>query len=435
MSKVRLKVNKHFKYIHETWDFKIMLCIGSYGSGKSHEIFTKVALKSAIEKRKIMIVRKEFTTLKESCYADLEDAYERIGIYEKFNFTSSPLQIKRKGKNGTKIIFRGLDKVRKIKSIKDVDLIIVEEADEISIVELKELVNRLRTTKVKTHIIFMCNPVSRKSSIYKYFFCELGFDEEELYEKKLLIKEIKIDGTEDMKIVVHHSTYKHNNFLDPTFKYNLESELDPRIRRIACEGKFGIDGDLVLYNAVFENNVFERYVDGKIGKFDLYNGLDWGFSKSMVAGLMMAVNTELNELYVYWEHFTNKKVNYILIDELQPMRRGNILIYADNSRPEIIEEFRLAGYKIAGAAKGGGSVEYGEQKLRSFKRIVIDEQRCPTTKKEAEEYAYVKGPDGEIVPGKYTIDSHSKDSMVYGLHDFRFVPLKDRYKNMKYIGV
>ena len=32
MSKIKLKVNSHFRHIHETMDFKIMLCIGSYGS-------------------------------------------------------------------------------------------------------------------------------------------------------------------------------------------------------------------------------------------------------------------------------------------------------------------------------------------------------------------------------------------------------------------
>lgn len=433
MSKIKLKVNSHFRHIHETMDFKIMLCIGSYGSGKSHEIFTKVAMLSMQQKRKIMIVRKEFTTLKESCYADLEDAYERLGVYHKCKFTVSPLQINTS--KGTKIIFRGLDKVRKIKSIKDVDLIVVEEADEIAIDELKELINRLRTTRISTHIIFMCNPVSRRSSIYRYFFQELEFNEEELYKKKLLIKSVEIDGVGDMKIIVHHSTYQNNNFLDPTFKYNLENERDPRIKRIACDGKFGVDGDLVLYNAEFEENVFERYVDGKINKSNLYQGVDWGFSKSMVCGLRMAVNTELNELYIFWEYYGNKKVNYILINEMQTLKNSGILTYADNSRPEIIEEFRLAGFRMLGAQKGSGSVDYGIQKLRSFKRIVIDSQRCPNTKKEAEEYAYVKGPDGEIIPGKYTLDSHSKDAMVYGLNDFRFVPLKDRYKDAKYISV
>ncbi|MGL6101106.1 MAG: PBSX family phage terminase large subunit [Fusobacteriaceae bacterium] len=423
-----LKFNKHFGILHETWDFKILLAIGSYGSGKSHEMFTKVAMKAHLEKRKIMVVRKEFTTLKESCYSDIEDAFDRLGVWNNFKFTTSPLQIK--GKNGTRIIFRGLDKVRKIKSIKDIDLIIVEEADEISLEELKELINRLRTARVKTHIIFLCNPVSRGSSIYKYFFEELEFEEEELYEKQLLIKEIELvhqetKSKEIMKIIIHHSTYKNNRFLTPDFVHNLENEKDPRIKRIACEGKFGADGDLVLHNAVFEKGVYERYVEGKLYKENQYRGLDWGHSTSYTVGLKMAVNETLNELYIYWEFYDRRLSTDELILGLETMREGRVTIMAD-TQSQTNYDFMKDGYKILGVDKKNYPIEYGEQMLRSFSRIVIDVDRCPNTKREVEECVYKKNKYGEAVAGNYNIDPHSVDCMRYALQLRKWKPLKKR---------
>lgn len=430
-----VEVNKAFKYVSQTWDFKILLCIGSYGSGKSHEMFTKVAIKAAIEKRKILVVRKEYNTLKESCFADLEDAIERIGQNKKFKTTVSPLHILNK-KNKSRVIFRGLDKVRKIKSIKDIDLIIVEEADEISIEELKELIKRLRTNKVKTHMILMCNPVSRRSSIYKYFFKDLGFNEEELYEKKLLVKEtlIKDDitGEEELyRILVHHSTYKDNNFLPLSFKHELETEKDPRLRRIGTEGKFGADGELVLYNAVFEKNVFERYVNGKISSNMKFVGLDWGFVTSYNALIRCAINEEANELYIYWEYYKKDRTNSQIQQDIEEFKTTREKIRADNAEPKTIREFKNEGFNIIGADKGPGSVKEGVRKLRSFKRIIIDSERCRNAKNEAEDWCFEKDMDGEIIEDEFTIDPHAWDAVRYAIENYKVKTTKAKIQNIK----
>ena len=344
-------------------------------------------------------------------------------------------------KNGSKIIFKGMDDWRKLKSIKNIDYILIEEADELSIEDIKELRKRLRGLNIKKHLVLMCNPVSRLSSIYKMFFTEEGFnfDEEELYKKRTLTKIDSItleDGTKENFIVkVHHSTYRDNPFLPASFIYELESEKDPRIKRIARDGKFGADGDLVLYNAVFEENVYERYVQGKLTKRDEYRGIDWGFSISYTCGLKMAVNKVLNELYVYWEYYDKGKTTQELMQGLQPMKDDNVPIYADSASSQTIADFYDEGFNIDGATKGKGSVEYHEQLLRSFSRIVIDINRCPNTKKEAEECVYKKDKNGEIQAGKYNLDPHSFDSMSYGLEEYDFIPLKERVKKKKYIGI
>lgn len=432
----KLKIKEHFFNVLQDWNFDILLMIGGYGSGKSFTGFLKTALLATQEKRKILVVRKVYSTLKDSCYEDLKEAFDTLGVRKKWKLIKSPYEAENI-KNGSKIIFKGMDDWRKLKSIKNIDYILIEEADELSIEDIKELRKRLRGLNIKKHLVLMCNPVSRLSSIYKMFFTDEGFnfDEEELYRKRELVKVDTItleDGTKEKFVIkVHHSTYKDNPFLPASFIYELESEKDPRIRRIARDGKFGADGDLVLYNAVFEKDVFERYVAGKIDRKHLYRGIDWGFSISYTCGLMMAVNPVLNELYIYWEYYDKGKTTQELMQGLQALKNNNIPIFADSASSQTIADFYDAGFNIYGATKGKGSVEYHEQLLRSFSRIVIDIDRCPNTKATAEECVYKKDKNGEIQAGKYNIDPHPFDAASYGLEEYDFVPLKNR---LKFIG-
>ena len=432
----KLKIKEHFFNVLQDWNFDILLMIGGYGSGKSFTGFLKTALLATQEKRKILVVRKVYSTLKDSCYEDLKEAFDTLGVRKKWKLIKSPYEAENI-KNGSKIIFKGMDDWRKLKSIKNIDYILIEEADELSIEDIKELRKRLRGLNIKKHLVLMCNPVSRLSSIYKMFFTDEGFnfDEEELYKKRELVKVDTItleDGTKEKFVIkVHHSTYKDNPFLPASFIYELESEKDPRIRRIARDGKFGADGDLVLYNAVFEKDVFERYVVGKIDRKHLYRGIDWGYSISYTCGLMMAVNPVLNELYIYWEYYNKGKTTQELMQGLQALKNNNIPIFADSASSQTIADFYDAGFNIYGATKGKGSVEYHEQLLRSFSRIVIDIDRCPNTKATAEECVYKKDKNGEIQAGKYNIDPHPFDAASYGLEEYDFVPLKNR---LKFIG-
>lgn len=432
----KLKIKEHFFNVLQDWNFDILLMIGGYGSGKSFTGFLKTALLATQEKRKILVVRKVYSTLKDSCYEDLKEAFDTLGVRKKWKLIKSPYEAENI-KNGSKIIFKGMDDWRKLKSIKNIDYILIEEADELSIEDIKELRKRLRGLNIKKHLVLMCNPVSRLSSIYKMFFTDEGFnfDEEELYKKRELVKVDTItleDGTKEKFVIkVHHSTYKDNPFLPASFIYELESEKDPRIRRIARDGKFGADGDLVLYNAVFEKDVFERYVAGKIDRKHLYRGIDWGYSISYTCGLMMAVNPVLNELYIYWEYYDKGKTTQELMQGLQALKNNNIPIYADSASSQTIADFYDAGFNIYGATKGKGSVEYHEQLLRSFSRIVIDIDRCPNTKAIAEECVYKKDKNGEIQAGKYNIDPHPFDAASYGLEEYDFIPLKNR---LKFIG-
>ena len=83
----------------------------------------------------ILVVRKTFRTLKDSCFTELKWAINRLGVSHKWDVKESPLEITYKP-TGQKIYFRGLDDPLKVTSITvDVGVLCwlwIEEAYEIS---------------------------------------------------------------------------------------------------------------------------------------------------------------------------------------------------------------------------------------------------------------------------------------------------------------
>lgn len=83
----------------------------------------------------LLVVRKTFRTLKDSCYTQLKWAIHRLGVDAYFICRESPLEITYKP-TGQKIFFRGLDDPLKVTSITvDVGVLCwlwVEEAYEIT---------------------------------------------------------------------------------------------------------------------------------------------------------------------------------------------------------------------------------------------------------------------------------------------------------------
>lgn len=68
------------------------------------------------------------------------------------------------------LLFKGLDNPEKIKSIKAVSDIVMEEASEFTLDDYTQLTLRLRERKHESKQIFlMFNPVSKLNWVYKYF--------------------------------------------------------------------------------------------------------------------------------------------------------------------------------------------------------------------------------------------------------------------------
>ena len=83
-------------------------------------------------------------------------------------FVQSPMKIR--FKNGSQIIFKGMDKPAKLKSINGVTIIWIEEASELKYSGYKELLGRARHPSLSIHFILSENPVDKSNWTYKQFF-------------------------------------------------------------------------------------------------------------------------------------------------------------------------------------------------------------------------------------------------------------------------
>lgn len=432
---MNLKVNNHFYDLIDDWDFDIYFLIGGYGSGKSHETFTKVAIKAAQEKRKVAVVRREYSTIKDSCYADLEEAIDRIGMSDFTKYLKSPMRILL---NESDIIFRGMDKKSKIKSIKGIDVIIVEEANELEIDKLKELINRLRSVDKRSHIIFMTNPGNENDSIAQ-LLNEFGVDLEELYNKRKLTIErtMQYEGKEEtIKIKLHHSVYTDNKFLPPLFIWNLEQEQDEEIKTIAKEGRYGKTKANVFTNVELSDNIMEL-MKNKYLKY--FNGQDYGFSVSYDTEVNMAVDEKENILYIY-DGFYARELDteqlLALMIQHKTYQRDTI---GDSASPRFIKDINNRGMRIRGASKPAGSVKYGIYKLKGFTKIIISSKlKDMVTEKNGvkrgiyndfKELARKKLNNGLYSEDEWTIDPHAVDAARYGLEDWERFNYKSRIIN------
>ena len=109
-------VGKGYK---QFWNFKgrYRVVKGSRASKKSKTtalwfIYNIMKYKGA----NLLVVRKTYRTLKDSCYTELKWAIHRLGVDAFFNCTQSPLEITYIP-TGQKIYFRGLDDPLKVTSI------------------------------------------------------------------------------------------------------------------------------------------------------------------------------------------------------------------------------------------------------------------------------------------------------------------------------
>lgn len=219
--KIVKKISPAFEDFVFNWDYELYLLIGGYGSGKSYDIAFKIILKLLEEKRKVLVVRQVYDTIYESCFDLFCEILSDMGLlcmdYNEFKkkknkcvALKSPLRIR--FPNGAQIIFKGMDKPEKVKSINGVSIVWIEECSEVSPEAYKELLGRIRTPDCSMHFILSCNPVNKENWVYTHFFVrqdEHGeehviMDENKFYEKKCLIK----NG-----IYYHHSTPGDNPWL------------------------------------------------------------------------------------------------------------------------------------------------------------------------------------------------------------------------------
>lgn len=411
------EVNPRFRDFLFDWSQKFYFLVGGYGSSKSYHVALKLILKLLQEKRTALVVREVYDTHRDSTFSLLEEIITDLGLDHKIRCVSSPMQIR--FPNGSKIIFKGMDKPAKLKSINNVSIVWVEECSEVKYDGFKELLGRLRHPTLKLHMILSTNPVSKGNWSYKHFFKDevnqfFVLDDEELYKKKTIIKN---------NTYYHHSTADDNLFLPESYIEQLEDlkTHDPDLYRIARKGRFGVNGKLVLpqFEVMGHEEVMKaiRAIDRPI----LKNGMDFGFVDSYNALVRMAIDHKEKILYIYWQYYKNDTTDDKTAEDLKDLKR--VLIKADSAEPKTIRFFRQQGFLMKPAKKFQGSRLQYTKKVKRFKKIICSDQ-CPDVIRELKDLTFAVDKDGNIIEDEFNIDPHTFSAIWYGLDDYEVSNLK-----------
>ena len=435
------------------WDYETYLAIGGYGSGKSYQTAFKIVLKLLEEKRKALVVREVYETIQESCYSLIAE------ILEDMNLLTDDIRVYRKRKdkvlglksplrfrfpNGSQIIFKGMDKPAKIKSINGVSIVWLEECSEVKYEGYKELLGRIRMPDMSMHFLLTCNPVGRENWVYRHFFVRLddnGLETTILSEEKFYEKHTIVIG----ETYYHHSTPDDNPWLPKSYLKRLD-ELrlyDYPLYTVARWGRFGATGTRVLPQfRIAENPKRFKEIIRKLGYDAHYFGMDFGFEESYNAVLSMAVDTERSILYIYDEIYMNHVTDDVFANqpEMDKLRKKlnvlynggfNKMLVADNEDPKAIQYYRQNGFRIRGCKnKFAGSRLSNTRKIKRFKKIIVS-PKCKNTIRELKDLTYKRDAKGNVIYDQFNIDPHTFSAIWYGLDTVTVANIKEQKFNSK----
>lgn len=344
--------------------------------------------------RKCLVVRKVNNTLRDSCFALVKSILSDWQLYDQCKVNKTDLTIELP--NGSHFIFKGMDDPEKIKSIANIDDIVVEECTEIDEFDFDQLSLRLRSRNPYNQVHCMFNPVSKENWVYKRWFKEGA-----TYNK---------DNT-----VILHTTYKDNKFLPKEYIDNLldMERTNPAYYRIYALGEFATLDKLIYTN--WDTKDFDyREVLRSVKDSKAIFSLDFGFTNDPTA-FVCSILDEINKKIWIFDGFEEKGLlNDEIAKKIIKMGYRKEVITCDSAEPKSIEELKRNGLdRVRGAVKGKDSIINGINLLQQYEIIILPSLTWII--EEFKNYTWKKGKDGEYINVPIDKYNHSLDSLRYGI--------------------
>ena len=384
------------------WNFKgrYRVCKGSRASKKSKTTaLWYIVNMMKHRKANLLVVRKSYRTLKDSCFTELRWAIHRLGVDDFWDFRLNPLEIIYKP-TGQKIYFRGLDDPLKVTSI-TVDVgslcwLWIEEAYEIGKESdfdmLDESIRGQVDDGLFKQVTITFNPWNERHWLKKRFF-----------------------DNPDPDTLAITTNYLCNEWLDKADLAVFErmKQYNPRRYNVAGLGNWG----------VVEGVVYERWKEEAFSLTDLPKdaqsafGLDFGYTNDPSALFCGYVSIEQKRLFVWDELYKKGLSNKAIYDEIDRLGYTKERITADCAEPKSIDELKGLGIRrIEAAKKGKDSVNNGIQWIQDLEIII--HPRCVNFLLEISLYSWRKDKFGKALNEPEDDNNHLMDAMRYALEKY-----------------
>ena len=358
----------------------------------------------------LLVVRQIMNTHRDSTFAQLQWAQERLGVADLWKNTLSPLEMVYKP-TGQKIIFRGFDDVLKLASTTVskgyLNFVWIEEGFEIAREEdFDKLDLSVPRGTVPPHLYKQTtvtfNPWSETHWLKKRFFDSPNPDCD-----------------------TFSTNYLVNEFLDETDRniFARMKKTNLRKYRVAGLGEWGIS----------EGLVFENWQVGRLEiprdeeyKWKNFFGLDYGYSNDPTAFIGFKANPEDLKIYIFCEFYEKRLLNCHIAERIKALGFSKERIRADCAEPKSNEDLRRLGIgRITPSLKGKDSILNGIAAISEY-QITVD-PGCVNTIRELSTYVYgdTLNERGQRLPKDS--DNHLCDALRYAFADVKlFRPQKEK---------
>ena len=388
------------------WRFRgrYRVCKGSRASKKSKTaalwfIYSMMKYPGA----NLLVVRKIFRTLKDSCFTELKWAIQRLGVTEFWDIKESPLEMTYIP-TGQKIYFRGLDDPLKVTSITvptgALCWLWIEEAYEIESEEdfntLDESIRGRVPEGLFKQATLTFNPWNEHHWLKKRFFDRKSPD-----------------------VLAKTTNYLCNEFLDEADLRMFEDmrQTNPRRYQVAGLGDWGIT----------EGLVYENWEERSFSLSDLpetarsYFGLDFGYTNDPTALFCGMLDEPSKTLWVFDEMYEYGMSNEKIAARVTEMGYAKETITADSAEPKSIDRLKELGLRrIRPAKKGADSIRAGIDRISDYKIII--HPKCCNFIREIGNYTWAKDRFGKAVNVPADDFNHLMDAMRYALEAGRKTP-------------
>ncbi len=390
----------------EFWNCKKRYRVLKGGKGSKKSATTALNFIFRLMKEKesnLLVVRQVMNTHRDSTYAQLKWAQERLGVSQYWNNTVYPLEMVYKP-TGQKIIFRGFDDVLKLAST----TVSMGYLNYVWIEEAFEIANESDFDKLDLSV--------PRGSIPKPYFKQTTITFNPWSETHWLKK--RFFDVSSPFVETFSTNYLCNEFLDQTDRLVFErmKQTNRRKYEVAGLGNWGISEGLVFENwSVGEIQIptEEEYM------WKSFFGLDYGYTNDPTAFVAFKANPTQKRIYIYNEFYQKRMLNCDIANKIKELGFAKERIRADCAEPKSNDDLRRLGIgRITPSVKGRDSILNGISAICEYHITV--KPSCVNMIRELSSYVYDEKPNQNGMKMPKDQENHLCDALRYAFEDVKF---------------